>query len=394
MKVLQYIPGFRTKTKWKMAVAVLYYLFALFMFAGGFWMGLFFLSCPFFAFALIDVIKRKSAGKQLITLLVALALMVTSTAAIASQEPQDTSQKQSVATQTQEKKTSHSDDKQKADVSSKSENKDQNQEKTSLATSQSQSQAAKNEHEKETPVSLVAVQVTKVVDGDTFYARFSNGQEKKVRLIGVDTPESTIQHELYGKEASNYTKSKLLGKTVYLEKDVSETDKYGRLLRYVWLEKPTSITESEIRSKMFNAILLINGYAQVATYPPDVKYVDYFTKFQKEARQANVGLWGIGSSSTASSSSSSKTSSSSSSTKSSSSSSKSSSSSSSSSGSSSGSNTSSPSNVKGDRVVYWTPGGKSYHFTKNCPTLSRSKTIEEGPLLKCPKSDPCDVCTQ
>ncbi|MGI9951991.1 thermonuclease family protein [Moorellaceae bacterium AZ2] len=120
------------------------------------------------------------------------------------------------------------------------------------------------------------MQVTKVVDGDTVEVRFGDGRQEKLRLIGVDTPESTIQQEPYGKEASSFTRSKLLGRTVYLEKDVSERDKYGRLLRYVWLEKPGSLTKSEIRNKMFNAILLLNGYAQVATYPPDVKYVDYF----------------------------------------------------------------------------------------------------------------------
>jgi len=143
------------------------------------------------------------------------------------------------------------------------------------------------------PILLVAAKVTKVVDGDTIYIKLSNGSEEKVRFIGVDTPESTIQHEPYGQEASNYTKSKLSGKTVYLEKDVSERDKYNRLLRYVWLEKPGEISDTEIRSKMFNAILLLEGYAQVATYPPNVKYVDYFTKYQTEAREASKGLWGI-----------------------------------------------------------------------------------------------------
>ncbi|KZL89167.1 thermonuclease family protein [Clostridium magnum] len=112
-------------------------------------------------------------------------------------------------------------------------------------------------------------------------------------LIGVNTPESTTRTEPYGKEASDYTKSQLTGKTVYLEKDVSETDKYGRLLRYIWLSIPNEISDSEIRSKMFNAILVQNGYAEVSTYPPDVKYQEYFTKYNYEARNANKGLWAI-----------------------------------------------------------------------------------------------------
>lgn len=135
--------------------------------------------------------------------------------------------------------------------------------------------------------------VISVTDGDTMKVRLDNGTEEKVRFIGVDTPESTTQHEPYGEEASAFTKSQLNGETVYLEKDVSERDKYGRLLRYIWLEPPSEESESSIRANLFNAILLLEGYAQVATYPPDVKYVDYFTKFQTEAREANKGLWGI-----------------------------------------------------------------------------------------------------
>lgn len=138
---------------------------------------------------------------------------------------------------------------------------------------------------------LQAAIVSRVVDGDTF--ELSDG--RKVRLIGINTPESTTRTEEYGKEASNYTKSKLEGKRVYLQKDVSETDQYGRLLRIVWLSVPTNdMNENEIRSKMFNANLVINGYAEPSTYPPDVKYADYFRKFAREAREANRGLWAYG----------------------------------------------------------------------------------------------------
>ncbi|ODA15792.1 nuclease [Geobacillus thermoleovorans] len=138
---------------------------------------------------------------------------------------------------------------------------------------------------------LQAVVVGKVVDGDTF--ELSDG--RKVRLIGVNTPESTTRTEEYGKEASEYTKSKLEGKRVYLQKDVSDTDQYGRLLRIVWLSVPTDdMNENEIRSKMFNAKLVIDGYAEPSTYPPDVKYADYFRKFAREAREANRGLWAYG----------------------------------------------------------------------------------------------------
>lgn len=145
----------------------------------------------------------------------------------------------------------------------------------------------------DSPVKLEKAVVTKHVDGDTVYVKLEDGSEKKVRFIGVNSPESTTKTEPYGKEASEYTKKSLKGKTIYLEKDVSETDKYGRLLRYIWLEPPKEISESEIRTKMFNAILVLEGYAQSSTYPPDVKYSEYFKDFQKEARKKNTGLWAI-----------------------------------------------------------------------------------------------------
>lgn len=134
--------------------------------------------------------------------------------------------------------------------------------------------------------------VKRVVDGDTIIATIDN-TDYRVRFIGINTPESTTKIEEYGKEASNYTKEMLTGKTVYLEKDVRNTDKYDRLLRYVWLEIPNDITSDEINTKMFNAILLINGYAKLFTYPPDVKYVEYFKPLEEDARKNNIGLWGI-----------------------------------------------------------------------------------------------------
>lgn len=226
--------------------------------------------------------------------------------------------------------------------------------------------------------------VSRVVDGDT--VELSDGN--KVRFIGVNTPESTTKIEPYGKEASDYTKNQLTGKTVYLEKDVSETDKYGRLLRYVWLDIPKEISDSEIRAKMYNANLVANGYAEVSTYPPDVKYQEYFTKYNAEARSANKGLWAInhngttkGDSNNTSSSSSSNQSSGNTNSN-----------SSSSSSSSSGTTTNEP--AQGNRTVYWTSGGKSYHYDRNCKTLSRSKNVLEGPVSACPKTDPCDICVK
>lgn len=139
------------------------------------------------------------------------------------------------------------------------------------------------------PVNLEKAVVARVVDGDTIELKGGT----KVRLVGVNTPESTTRTEEYGKEASDYTKKQLTGKTVYLEKDVSDTDQYGRKLRILWLTPPSNLSESEIRTKMYNAKLVIEGYAEPSTYPPDVKYADYFRKYAVEARNAKKGLWAI-----------------------------------------------------------------------------------------------------
>ncbi len=138
--------------------------------------------------------------------------------------------------------------------------------------------------------------VTKHVDGDTIYVRLENGEEEKIRMIGVNTPETkhpTKGVEAYGKEASDFTREYLKDRVVYLEKDVSDRDRYNRLLRYVWLEVPENKSDEEISGKLFNAILVKEGYANVSTFPPDVKYEDVFLMLEGEARENNMGLWGM-----------------------------------------------------------------------------------------------------
>ncbi len=133
------------------------------------------------------------------------------------------------------------------------------------------------------PPGLPQARVTRVVDGDTIEVNM-DGRRYTVRYIGVDTPESVAPGqpvECYGREASRRNRELVEGKTVLLEKDVSETDRFGRLLRYVWTD-----------GVMVNAVLVAEGYAQVATFPPDVKYVDLFRRLQEEARAQGRGLWG------------------------------------------------------------------------------------------------------
>ena len=126
--------------------------------------------------------------------------------------------------------------------------------------------------------------VLRVVDGDTIELDF-NGKTEKVRLIGIDTPESvhpdTAKNTEFGEIASQFTKDKLLDQEITLEFDISERDRYGRLLAYVWLD-----------GVLFNEYLVEQGYAQVSTYPPDVKYVDRFIAAQEVAREGSLGLWG------------------------------------------------------------------------------------------------------
>lgn len=133
--------------------------------------------------------------------------------------------------------------------------------------------------------------VKRVVDGDTIEVLL-NGLEEKIRLIGVNTPESAGKYknkpQPYGKEASNFTTTSLTGKVVYLEKDVGDKDKYGRLLRYVWLTEPSS---GKLEENMFNAILLRDGYGSVMTIQPNVKYQKIFVELERSARENNKGLW-------------------------------------------------------------------------------------------------------
>lgn len=154
--------------------------------------------------------------------------------------------------------------------------------------------AQKNDSDKQKQNSnYEKVKVTRHIDGDTLEIKHDNGKVDKLRFIGINTPESTKEHEQYGQEASNYTKDKLLNKTVYIEKDTADTDKYGRLLRYVWLDVPKEVNEQEIKTKMFNYILAAEGYAQQMTIQPNVKYGNYFKTAVQEARTGNKGLWAI-----------------------------------------------------------------------------------------------------
>lgn len=115
--------------------------------------------------------------------------------------------------------------------------------------------------------SLTEATCIRVIDGDTIEVLI-DGDKYKVRYIGMDTPEmndSRPDVRALAEEATLVNKNLVDGKVVELEKDVSETDRYGRLLRYVY-----------VGDVFVNAELVALGYAQAVTYPPDVKYDDLF----------------------------------------------------------------------------------------------------------------------
>ena len=145
------------------------------------------------------------------------------------------------------------------------------------------------------PGGFESAHVTRVVDGDTIEVEITGrtegaglgqsevGFEYDVRLIGIDTPESVKPNspvECFGKEASAAAAALLEGQDVRLVKDVENSDQYDRLLRYVYLA-----------DEMANARLVVNGYASAYTYPPNVRHNELFVQLEREAREAERGLW-------------------------------------------------------------------------------------------------------
>jgi micrococcal nuclease len=136
------------------------------------------------------------------------------------------------------------------------------------------------------PKDAVAAKVQRVSDGDTFVATVK-GRRERVRVIGVDTPESVAPNrpdEPFGEEASAFAKRYLDGETVRLAGDAEPRDRYGRMLAYVWLRDGT----------FWNALLVAEGYAQQLTIPPNVTYERLFRRLVAEARREDRGLWAQG----------------------------------------------------------------------------------------------------
>lgn len=126
--------------------------------------------------------------------------------------------------------------------------------------------------------------VTAVIDGDTIEVDLGQGNIQRVRYIGIDTPESVDPRkpiQCFSKEATAKNKELVGNGIVGLEKDVSETDKYGRLLRYVY-----------VGDVLINHVLVAEGFANARSYPPDIKYQERLFQAEQQARTVKKGLWG------------------------------------------------------------------------------------------------------
>jgi micrococcal nuclease len=132
------------------------------------------------------------------------------------------------------------------------------------------------------PLRSLTGPVVKVIDGDTIDVDL-DGQRVRVRYIGINTPETkhpTKGKEPCGREAAEANRKLVEGQMVRLELDVRHWDRYQRLLAYVY-----------VGDVMVNAELVRQGYAQVATHPPNVMHQDHFLALQREAREAGMGCW-------------------------------------------------------------------------------------------------------
>lgn len=128
--------------------------------------------------------------------------------------------------------------------------------------------------------------VKRVVDGDTFWVDDGSPKGIKIRLIGIDAPETKYTGRkvpsYFGRESSAYLERLIGGKKVRLEYDVGHFDRYGRTLAYVYLEDGTFV----------NARLVQDGFANVMTVPPNVKFANTFLKLERKAISQKIGMWG------------------------------------------------------------------------------------------------------
>ena len=153
-------------------------------------------------------------------------------------------------------------------------------------------------------------EVTRVSDGDTITVQL-DGREEKVRLTGIDTPETFASSKLdrdveasplnreemrsLGKEATAYAEELLEGREVYLELDAEERDRYGRMLAYVYMLTPNGDWTFQNESfEQVNLEMVEAGWADPLTIAPNIRYADEYENAARVARQQNRGIWAQG----------------------------------------------------------------------------------------------------
>ena len=152
-------------------------------------------------------------------------------------------------------------------------------------------QETNDEKEYNEDSNLLSVKLKYVVDGDTLIVKDSDKNEYKVRMIGIDTPESVHEDEsrntVYGTYASDHTKELLSSTTtLFLEFDTERADQYGRTLAYVWIDENTTDINN-----MLNYVIIRDGYANKLEIAPNNKYSKVFKSTCDNAQDLNAGLW-------------------------------------------------------------------------------------------------------
>lgn len=138
--------------------------------------------------------------------------------------------------------------------------------------------------------------VSTAITGDSIMVNIDDSS-RSLSLIGISVPEiynTSMGKDFLGIETYNYVKEQLSGKHIYIEKDILNKDNINNLLGFVWLSLPKDTnnpTYEEVRDQCFNGILLREGFASVSSTPPDVKYSEWFSQIENEARGANKGIW-------------------------------------------------------------------------------------------------------
>ena len=150
-----------------------------------------------------------------------------------------------------------------------------------------------NDQISSTDETYTKAQVTRVIDGDTIWVNIG-GDKEKVRFIGINAPELARdgkKAQFMAEKARDFVEKTIKDKEIHLEKDLTDRDKYDRLLRYIYLEKPSENPNlEEIRDKSLNGILVKEGLAYSNYYKPNIKYQDFLEKLEDEAKENKLGI--------------------------------------------------------------------------------------------------------